>query len=68
MSTRITPPPDRFSIERTGAPDRLAPAIAVPAAPETAPDREGVMSPAPTPMPVGASPNGQRATRNDRSG
>jgi hypothetical protein len=35
MSTPVVPPPDRFSVRRTGEPDRLAPAITVPAAPET---------------------------------
>ena len=33
----ITPPPERFTVRRTGTPDRLAPAIAVPAAPESEP-------------------------------
>ena len=57
MSTRVAPPPDRFTVRRTGEPDRLAPAIAVPAAPET----EGTPAPAPPPavperepVPVGA--------------
>ena len=37
MSTRIVPVPDRFGVRRTGEPDRLAPPIAVPTGPETAP-------------------------------
>lgn len=35
MATRVIPPPERFGIRRTGDPDRLAPAITVPAAPDT---------------------------------
>ena len=50
MSTRVAPPPDRFTIRRAGEPDRLAPAIAVPPSPDTAapdlPDTAG--APAPT--------------------
>jgi hypothetical protein len=30
MASKVTPPPDRFGIRRTGEPDRLAPAVAVP--------------------------------------
>ena len=45
MSTRVAPPPDRFTIRRAGEPDRLAPAIAVPPAPDI-PDTAG--APAPT--------------------
>lgn len=56
MSTRITPPPDRFSIERTGEPDRLAPAIVGPAAPDTAPDCEAALPPALGREPVPARP------------
>ena len=53
MSTRVAPPPDRFTIRRAGEPDRLAPAIAVPPAPETAapdiPDMAGAPAPALSP-------------------
>lgn len=35
MASRVTPPPDRFDIRRTGEPDRLAPAVAVPLPTET---------------------------------
>jgi hypothetical protein len=45
MSTKIIPPPERFTVHRTGEPDRLAPAIAVPAPPDT----ERVADPAPAP-------------------
>ena len=49
MSTKLTPPPDRFGVRRTGEPDRLAPAISIPAAPET----EVAPAPAlPAPEPV----------------
>lgn len=34
MATKIIPTPDRFTVRRAGAPDRLAPEIRVPAAPE----------------------------------
>ena len=34
---RVTPPPDRFTVRRTGTPDRLAPAIATPVPPDTEP-------------------------------
>ena len=36
MSSKVIPPPDRFTVRRAGEPDRLTPAIAVPAAPDTA--------------------------------
>jgi hypothetical protein len=35
MASKVTPPPDRFGIRRTGEPDRLAPAVAVPLPAET---------------------------------
>ena len=53
MSTRVIPPPDRFGVRRTGEPDRLAPAIAVPAVPETEPaPGPPLPSPEPEPAPV----------------
>ena len=51
MSTHVVPPPDRFSVRRTGEPDRLAPAITVPAAPET----DGIPGGEPLPLPTPAS-------------
>ena len=45
MSAKVIPPPDRFAVRRTGEPDRLAPAIAVPAAPDTAPAPDHVPLP-----------------------
>ena len=51
MSTKLTPPPDRFGVRRTGEPDRLAPAISVPSAPETEPAPDPAL-PAPQPEPV----------------
>jgi hypothetical protein len=55
MATRMTPPPDRFTARPTTEPDRLAPAIAVPAAPDT--EREpgslpAVPSPSREPVPA----------------
>ena len=55
MSSRVAPPPERFTVRRAGEPDHLAPAIAVPAAPDTSdapatPDPAG--APAPTAPPA----------------
>ena len=46
MSSKMIPPPDHFTVRRAGEPDRLAPAIAVPAAPDPA------GAPAPTAPPA----------------
>jgi hypothetical protein len=35
MSTKLTPPPDRFSVRRIGEPDHLAPAVSLPLPSET---------------------------------
>lgn len=35
MASKVTPPPDRFGVRRTGEPDRLTPAVAVPIPAET---------------------------------
>ena len=53
MSTKVSPPPDRFTIRRTGSPDRLAPAIVIPAVPDTEPAPDTAL-PITEPVPVPA--------------
>ena len=55
MSSRVAPPPERFTVRRAGEPDHLAPAIAVPAAPDapaTPATPDPASAPAPTAPPV----------------
>ena len=60
MASRITPPPDRFDIRRTGEPDRLVPAVAVPLPTETDRTAETPLPPA-EPDLIPAAPEEQPA-------
>jgi hypothetical protein len=60
MASKVTPPPDRFGVRRTGEPDRLAPAVAIPLPTETDHTSETPQPPL-DPDPAPATPEQQPA-------
>ena len=60
MASKVSPPPDRFGVRRTGEPDRLAPAVAAPLPTETDHTSETPLSPL-DPDPAPAAPESQPA-------